>query len=114
MTVERTDIPPRRERPVWDAALSVVLMIVSLGAYLIGAVLALLGVALFGGCNGGVCTGSTIPTAAIVLLILLVAGITATIVAIRLRFRAWWIAAITFITMLVGWFLSYVLAAFGV
>jgi hypothetical protein len=116
--VERTDIPagaPRRERAVWDVALSIILMFFSLGAFLTGAVIALLGVAVFGNCTGSSCTGGgTVTTTGLVLLIVLILGMIATIAAIRRRFRGWWIAAVMLGTILIGWFLSYVLSAFGV
>jgi hypothetical protein len=115
--VDRTDIPagaPRRERAVWDVALSAILMFFSLGAYLTGAILALLGTALFRTCTPGGCTGDAVAATAVVLLIVLILGFVATIAAIRLRFRGWWIAAVMLGTILVGWFLSYVLSAFGV
>ncbi len=115
--VERTDIPataPRRERAVWDVALSIILLFLSLGAFLTGAVIALLGTALFGNCTAGDCTGDAVTTTGLVLLIVLIVGFVATILAIRLRFRGWWIAAVMLGTILVGWFLSYVLSAFGV
>jgi hypothetical protein len=115
--VERTDLPagaPGRERAVWDVALSAILMFFSLGAFLTGAVIALLGTALFGSCTAGNCTGDAVTTTGLVLLIVLIVGFVATIAALRLRFRGWWIAAVMLGTILVGWFLSYVLSAFGV
>jgi len=115
--VERTDIPaaaPRRERAVWDVALSVILLFFSLAAFFTGAVIALLGIAFFGSCTAGDCTGDAVTTTGLVLLAVLILGFVATIVALRLRFRGWWIAAVMLGTILVGWFLSYVLSAFGV
>lgn len=105
---------PTRERRFWDVALSIILMFFSLVAFFTGAVIALLGVAFFGSCTGGNCTGVAVATTGLVLLIVLILGIVGTIVALRLRFRAWWIAALMLTLILIGWFLSYVLSAFGV
>lgn len=103
-----------RERAVWDVALSIILMIFSLVAFFTGTVISLLGIAFFGSCTAGGCTGAVVTLTGLLLLIVLIVGFVATIVALRLRFRAWWIAAVMLGTILVGWFLSYVLAAFGV
>jgi hypothetical protein len=114
--VDRTDVAapaPRRERKLWDVALSVVLMILSIGAYLTGAVLAVLGVALFGSCNGGTCGGGAVTSAGLVLLIVTIVGILATIGLLLARLRAWWLAAVLLGTIIVAWIVSYALSAFG-
>jgi len=115
--VERTDVPPtapRRQPAVWDVALSVVLMFFSLVAFFTGSVIGLLGIALFGSCQGGTCSGGAVTTTGLVLLVVLIVGIVATIAALRLRFRGWWIAAVMLGTIVVGWVVSYALSAFGV
>ena len=115
--VDRTDAAapqPKRERAIWDVFLSAVLIILSLIAFFTGSVIGLLGLAFFGSCDVADCSGDAVTTTGVVLLIVLVLGIAATIGALALRLRAWWIAAVMLGTILLGWFLSYVLSAFGV
>ena len=95
--VDRTDVAapaPKRERKFWDVALSIVLIILSIGAYLTGAVIGLLGIALFGNCPTGTCGGETVTTTGLVLLAVTILGSAATIGLLVLRFRAWWLAAV--------------------
>ncbi len=75
--------PPKRERKFWDIALSIVLIILSIGAYLTGALIGLLGIALFGNCPTGTCGGETVTTTGLVLLGVLVLGSAATIGLLR-------------------------------
>jgi hypothetical protein len=114
--VDRTDVAaaaPRRERKLGDIALSIVLMILSIGAYLTGAVIGLLGIALFGNCPTGTCGGETVTTTGLVLLVVLILGIVATIGLLWLRVRAWWLAAVLLGTIVIAWIVSYALSAFG-
>ena len=69
------------------------LIILSIGAYLTGALIGLLGIALFGNCPTGTCGGETVTTTGLVLLGVLVLGSAATIGLLVLRFRGWWLAA---------------------
>jgi hypothetical protein len=114
--VDRTDVAapaPKRERRFWDIALSIALIILSIGAYLTGAVIGILGIALFGNCPTGTCGGERVTTTALVLLAVTVIGSAATIGLLVLRFRAWWLAALMLATIIVAWIVSYALSAFG-
>jgi hypothetical protein len=114
--VDRTDIgapAPRRERKVGDVALSIVLIILSIGAYLTGAVIGALGIAIFGNCPTGTCGGETVTTTGLVLLGVLVVGSAATIGLLMLRFRAAWLAAVMLGAIVIAWFVSYAISAFG-
>jgi len=114
--VDRTDVAApvrKRERKFWDIALSVVLLILSIGAYLTGALFGLLGIALFGNCPTGTCGGETVTTTGLVLLGVLVLGGAATIGLLMLRLRGWWLAAVLLGTIIVAWIVSYALSAFG-
>ena len=103
-----------RQRLLWDVALSIVLLVLSIVGYLVGAFIALLGIAFFGSCNSGSdCSGGAVTSAAVVLLIIVVLGTIATIAALVLRFRGWWIAAVVLGTVGIGWIVSYALSAFG-
>ena len=114
--VDRTDVAaptPKRERRFGDVVLSIVLIILSIGAYLTGALIGLLGIAIFGNCPTGTCGGETVTTTGLVLLGVLVLGSAATIGLLVLRFRAWWLAALVLVTIIVAWIVSYALSAFG-
>ncbi len=114
--VDRTDVAaptPKRERRFWDVALSIVLIILSIGAYLTGALFGLLGIALFGNCPTGTCGGETVTTTGLVLLGVTILGGAATIGLLVLRFRAWWLAAVVLGTIIVAWIVSYAISAFG-
>lgn len=114
--VDRTDAAtptPKRERKFWDIALSIVLMVLSIGAYLTGSVIGLLGIALFGNCPTGTCGAETVTTTGLVLLGVTILGIVATILLLWARLRGWWLAAILLGTIIVAWIVSYALSAFG-
>ncbi|MEO5920233.1 MAG: hypothetical protein ABIQ01_03740 [Pseudolysinimonas sp.] len=114
--VDRTDVgapAPKRERKFWDIALSIVLMLLSIGAYLTGALIGLLGIAVFGNCPTGTCGGETVTTTGLVLLGITILGIAATIFLLWLRLRGWWLAAVLLGTIIIAWIISYALSAFG-
>ncbi len=114
--VDRTDVaaPTRkRERRFWDVALSIVLIILSIGAYLTGALIGLLGIALFGNCPTGTCGGETVTTTGLVLLGVLILGSAATIGLLVLRLRGWWLAAVMLLGIVVTWIAAYAISAFG-
>lgn len=114
--VDRTDVAapaPKRERRFWDVALSIVLIILSIGAYLTGALIGLLGIAIFGNCPTGTCGGETVTTTGLVLLGVLILGGAATIGLLVLRFRAWWLAAAMLLGIIVTWIVAYAISAFG-
>ena len=114
--VDRTDVAapaPKRERRFWDIALSIVLIILSIVAYLFGALIGLLGIALFGNCPTGTCGGETVTMTGLVLLGVLILGSAAAIGLLVLRFRGWWLAALVLGTIIVAWIVSYALSAFG-
>ncbi len=114
--VERTDVAapaPKRERRFWDVALSIVLIILSIGAYLTGSLIGLLGIAIFGNCPTGTCGGETVTATGLILLGVLVLGGAATIGLLVLRFRAWWLAALVLLTIIVAWIVAYAVSAFG-
>ena len=114
--VDRTDVAaptPKRERRFWDVALSIVLIILSIGAYLTGSVIGLLGIALFGNCPTGTCGGETVTTTGLVLLAVTILGSAATIGLLFLRFRAWWLAAVMLVGIIVTWIVAYAISAYG-
>lgn len=114
--VDRTDVAapaPKRERRFWDVALSIVLIVLSIGAYLTGALIGLLGIALFGNCPTGTCGGETVTTAGLVLLGVTIIGSMATIGLLVLRFRGWWLAAAMLVGIIVTWIVAYAISAFG-
>jgi hypothetical protein len=114
--VDRTDVAaptPKRERRFWDVALSIVLIILSVGAYLTGALIGLLGIAIFGNCPTGTCGGETVTTTGLVLLAVTILGSAATIGLLVLRFRAWWLAALTLGVIVIAWIVAYAISAFG-
>ena len=114
--VDRTDAAaptPKRERRFWDVALSIVLIILSIGAYLTGALIGLLGIAIFGNCPTGTCGGETVTTTGLVLLGVTILGSAATIGLLVLRLRGWWLAALMLVSIIVAWIVAYAVSAFG-
>jgi hypothetical protein len=114
--VDRTDSTaptPKRERKFGDIVLSIVLIVLTIGAYLTGALIGLLGIAIFGNCPTGTCGGETVTTTGLVLLAVTVLGSAATIGLLVLRLRAWWLAALMLVTVIVAWIVAYAVSAFG-
>jgi hypothetical protein len=114
--VDRTDVAAptsKRERRFGDVVLSIVLIILSVGAYLTGALIGLLGIAIFGNCPTGTCGGETVTTTGLVLLAVTVLGSAATIGLLVLRFRAAWLAGVVLVTVIVAWIVAYAVSAFG-
>jgi len=103
----------KRERRFWDVALSIVLIILSIGAYLTGALIGLLGIAIFGNCPTGTCGGETVTTTGLVLLGVTILGSAATIGLLVLRLRGWWLAATMLLGIIVTWIVAYAISAFG-
>jgi len=100
-----------RTRKVWDIALSVVLLVLSYAAFLVGALFAVFSVAFIDYCpepchadaaaSAQVITGIVLATVALL-------GTVATIILIVVRRRAWWVAAATLLLVLVGWIVGFV------
>jgi len=103
---------PGRQRRFGDTAGSIVLLIVSLSAYLIGLVIALFGFLLAGFCSSHSCNAAASGTVQAftitVLSIVLLLGSATTIVLIVLRRRAFWVALIMLLVIVVGWIVGAV------
>ncbi|MBW4033183.1 MAG: hypothetical protein HIU88_11060 [Acidobacteria bacterium] len=103
-----------RQRAIWDVALSIALLVVSNGSFLIGAIFAMVGVgfsqACSAGCNTGSVAGILFATGAILAFVGLLGSIL-TIVALVRRRRAWWIALTTVIVIAVGWIAGFLVSA---
>lgn len=98
----------RRHEPS-NVLLSIVLLILSLGAYLIGAVFDV--IAAFAG-SRWVNPAALIGGGAILALLALV-GAALTVVFLAQRRRAWPLAAVTLAVVLMGWIAVFVLFAFA-
>ena len=98
---------PRPAR-IGDSVFSIVLLLVAMAAYFIGLVFSVLTLAFADSCTQATCNVdgavSAQSTTAVILAIVLLLGAIATIVfAFVLRRRAWPIALVTIIAILVGW-----------
>ena len=98
---------PRPAR-IGDAVGSIVLLMIAMAAYFIGLVFSVLILGFADSCTQSTCNVAGAVSAqsitAIVLAIILLVGAIATLVfAFGLRRRAWPIAIVTIITILVGW-----------
>lgn len=109
-------VTQQRTRKAWDIALSVVLLVLSYAAFLLGALFALFSVAFIDycpePCHAGEAAGAQV-VAGIVGAIVALVGTIATIVLIVVRRRAWWVAAATLFLVVVGWiagFIAYTVA----
>ena len=98
---------PRQAR-IGDAVGSIVLLLIAMAAYFIGLVFSVLTLGFADSCTQATCNVAGAVSAqsitAIVLAVVLLIGAALTIVfAFVLRRRAWPIAMVTIITILVGW-----------
>ncbi|MCU1417866.1 MAG: hypothetical protein JWP32_2040 [Schumannella sp.] len=98
---------PRQAR-IGDTVGSIVLLLIAMAAYFIGLVFSVLTLGFADSCTRSTCdipgAVSAQSVTAIVLAVVLLAGAASTIVfAFVLRRRAWPIAIVTLITILVGW-----------
>lgn len=94
-------------------AASIVLLLFAYGAFLIGAVFALLGLSFLDSCPDETCSVTAAVdvqfTTGIVLALLALAGTIATVLLLVFRRRGWWVALITLATMVVGWIVGFIL-----
>jgi hypothetical protein len=100
----------RQPRParIGDSVLSIVLLLVAMASYFVGLVFSVLILGFANSCTAATCNVAAAvaaqSTTAIVLAAVLLLGAVATIVfAFVLRRRAWPIALITIVVLLVGW-----------
>ena len=100
-----------RTRKAWDVALSIVLLVLSYTAFLIGALFAVFSVAFIDycpdPCHADTAAGAQV-VAGIVVAIVALLGTIATIVLLVLRRRAWWAAAATLLLVVIGWIAGFI------
>lgn len=100
-----------RPRKVWDIALSIVLLVLSYGAFLIGAVFALISVAFIDycpeQCNAADAASSQIVTGIVLAIVALIAT-AVTVLLLVMRRRGWWVACASLVVMIVGWIVGFV------
>jgi hypothetical protein len=106
-------VTPVRRRRAGDVAASVVLLLLAYGAFLIGAVFALLGLSFLDTCPEGTCSVTAAVdvqfTTGIILAIAALAGTIVTVLLLVFRRRGWWVALVTLATMVVGWIVGFIL-----
>jgi hypothetical protein len=102
-----------RRRAVWDVALSIVLLLVSYSAFLIGGLFA-----AFGSGLAQDCTHCSVSSASSLLIAfgasLALVTLLGTIVTVALQVasrRSWWVAATTFLLVAIGWIVGFLLFA---
>lgn len=109
---------PVRRRRVGDVAASIVLLVLSYSAFLIGAVFALIGLSFIDDCPSGSCSVNAAVdaqfTTGVVLAIAALVGTIVTILLLVKRRRGWWVALITFATIVVGWIVGFILFTMAV
>ena len=102
-----------RRRAVWDIALSIVLLLLSYSAFLIGGLFAALASGLAQDCtNCSVSSASSLLIgfgASLALVTLL--GTIVTIVLQATTRRSWWVAATTFLLVAIGWIVGFLVFA---
>ncbi|MEO5534913.1 MAG: hypothetical protein ABIR17_07245 [Pseudolysinimonas sp.] len=103
--------PQLRPRKVWDIALSVILLVLTYAAFLIGATFMLLALAFTDKCTPETCntalaSHSAIIAGALIALVGLVATAVVVVLLVR-RFRAWWVAAAALALTILGWIISF-------
>ena len=103
-----------RSRKVWDIALSIVLLVFSYVAFLIGALFAVFSVAFIDycpePCSATAAAGSQATVGVVLAIVALVATIV-TILLLVLRRRGWWVAAASLLIIVVGWIVGFALYA---
>ncbi len=103
-----------RPRKVWDIALSIVLLVFSYVAFLVGALFAVFSVAFIdycpAPCSATAAAGSQATVGVVLAIVALLATIL-TIVLLVLRRRAWWVAAGSLLIILIGWIVGFALYA---
>ena len=99
-----------RPRKVWDIALSIVLLVCSYVAFLVGALFAVFSVAFIDycpePCSATAAAGSQATVGVVLAIVALVATIL-TIVLLVARRRAWWVAAAALLIIIVGWIVGF-------
>jgi hypothetical protein len=100
-----------RQHSVGNIALSVVLLIAALGAYLIGAVFDLITLAIRSGYRDQLFNPAALIGGGAALALLAVLGAAVTIFLIVQRRRAWPAALVTLLTVLIGWVVLFVMFA---
>ena len=100
-----------RRHSFGNIALSVVLLIAALGAYLIGAVFDLITLAIRDGYRDPLVNPAALIGGGAALALLAVFGAAVTIFLIVQRRRAWPVGLVTLLTVLIGWVVLFVLFA---
>jgi hypothetical protein len=90
--------------------LSIVLLVLNLGLFLVGALFQLFGLAFTDSCPTATCditagVDAVFTVASLIAAVGILATI-ATIVLLVLRFRAWWVPLIAIVATIVGWIVS--------
>ncbi|HEU0205859.1 MAG TPA: hypothetical protein VFQ74_04090 [Pseudolysinimonas sp.] len=108
--VPQTVAEQLRPRKVWDIALSIVLLVLSYAAFLLGALFAVFSVAFIdycpAPCSATAAAGSQVTTGVILAIVALLATIL-TIVLLVVRRRAWWVAGASLLIIIVGWIVGF-------
>jgi len=111
--VPQTVVMQVRRRAIWDIALSIVLLVLSYSAFLIGGLFAALGSGLAQDCTN--CSASSASSLLIVfgasLALVTLLGTVLTIVLQATVHRSWWVGAATFLLVAVGWIVGFLLFA---
>jgi hypothetical protein len=102
-----------RRRAIWDIALSIVLLVLSYSAFLVGGLFAALGSGLAQDCT--YCSVSSASSLLIVFgasltLVTLIGTVLTIVLQVTVR-RSWWVAATTFLLVAVGWIVGFLLFA---
>lgn len=103
-----------RHRAVWDVALSIVLVVLTNTAFVLGAIFAIFGVAFIDYCPEGCDANSAVSiqfATGAVLAFLALLGSVLTIVLLVRRRRGWWLALTTLLVVVVGWIVGFLMFA---
>jgi hypothetical protein len=102
-----------RRHSAGNIALAVVLLGLTLGAYLIGAVFDILSLAIRGGDGEALYNPTALIGGGAALALVALVGAAVTVLLIAQRRRAWPAALVTFLVVVVGWVVVFVLFAFS-
>jgi uncharacterized BrkB/YihY/UPF0761 family membrane protein len=106
-------VGPTRPRKVWDVVLSIILLVFTLGAFVIGAFLTVFALAFTDNCPPETCDSdlavNSVFTVGIVIALCDLVATIVVIVLLVLRRRAWWLAALALLLTIVGWIVGFAL-----
>jgi hypothetical protein len=104
-------VEPERRRKAWDIALSVVFLVLATLVGIVGAFFAFLGLAFIDYCPPGCSVDAAVNAqiaAVIGVVVIGIVGLIATIVLLVTRRRAWWVALLTLVLIIVALVLGWV------